>query len=135
MTTTPIPATTKLAQTATGRKTCQRCGRTHPLDTWPTHARWKKPLNICGDCLTEARAEAGRKSGATRAAKTAERRQREQVASANAAAAGVPSVAVATTTDTTVPLLLAKLEGYALGKDDIELGKLVRELRNALDGR
>lgn len=121
---------TKLAQSARGTKTCQRCGRTKPLDTWPIHARFKKPLNICNGCLAESRMRADQKNRERQAAKRAERER----AAAVAAAASEPrtDAPAPRSGPSSVALLIAKLDGYALAKDDAGLMLLIDALREAV---
>jgi hypothetical protein len=125
------PATTKLAQVASGTKRCERCGRTKSLEGWPVHQRWKRPLKICDGCLTESRAQAG-KANAKRAA--AKRAAKEREARKQQAAEPTPTPTTPPSQRPTVTVLLAKLEGYAMGLDDGKLARLIDELKEATDG-
>jgi len=119
-------ATTKLAQVATGSRTCSACGKTKMLDRFELHPRWKTPMSVCDSCMA-----AKRKAGAVKRLKSPyyqnkrkAKAEADRVAAANREAAKLDS--------STKGILFAKLEGYAMAVNDGgALAKLVAELRKA----
>lgn len=107
-------ATTKLAQAAKGSRVCQGCGRTKVLSKFPVHGRWKTPLKICDECMTARRkAGAAKRKVKVLAVKQAEARQEQAVNEA-------------------IPILWARLEGYAMALKDKALTDLIHELKGAM---
>jgi hypothetical protein len=115
-------ATSKLAQTAKGSRTCEACGRTKALSAFGIHPRWKTPMRKCEMCMTDIRRMAGAKKAKTHAkarVKKATVEAREVVKQTKQQAAS--------------ELIWAKLDGYALAmRDDGALSKLLAELRRAV---
>ena len=109
----------KLAQVATGSRTCSACGRTKGIEQFPIHPRWGSLMKVCESCMEDKRKMASKKRLATM---ERNRKHEREIAQVNREAA-LPDV----------NLLLVKLDGYAMAvHDDGHLAQIVQDLRRAL---
>lgn len=90
----------KIAQVATGKQTCQKCGKTKPFEDFQL-SRWGRPIASCRECHRVAIAR-GRKAGAKRRRDLREAEAQAEIAAANADAASRADAVATTPTGATI---------------------------------